>query len=60
MKLIGVPMTTPTEHTSLRPGDAARAYNDRTKFRYELDTGGNEEIVTGLPPDRLPALGAQD
>lgn len=44
----------------VEPGDAARAYNDRTKFRYELDTGGNEEIVTGLPPDRLPALGAQD
>jgi len=53
-------MTTPADHAPAHPGDAARAYNDRTKFRYELDAGGNEEIVTGLPPDRQPALGAQD
>jgi SagB-type dehydrogenase family enzyme len=42
------------------PGDAARAYNDRTKYRFVTGADGTLDVVAGTPPDAFPALGAQD
>ncbi len=51
-------MTLP-ESQSHRPGDAARAYNDRTKFRFVPDEDGGLRAVAGTPPHAFPALGEQ-
>ena len=43
-----------------KPGAAARAYNDRTKYRFVTLPDGTEDIVAGTPPDAYQALGDQD
>ena len=43
-----------------RPGEAARVYNDRSKWRFGTEANGTEQIVAGIPPEIYPALGAQD
>lgn len=49
----------PVENDRPKPGDAARAYNDRTKFRFVADAAGNERAMAGTPPDLFRALGEQ-
>lgn len=49
-----------SEMQSPRPGAAARAYNDRTKYRFVTGADGTLDIVAGTAPDAFPALGAQD
>lgn len=46
--------------TTTYPGAAARAYNDRTKYRFVTGADGALDVVAGTPPDAFPALGAQD
>ncbi len=43
-----------------QPGDAARAYHNRSKWRFAEGPDGSETIVAGTPPDLHPALGVQD
>ncbi|MCO5221434.1 MAG: SagB/ThcOx family dehydrogenase [Thermomicrobiales bacterium] len=49
-----------TSNENSRPGQAARAYNDRTKYRFVTKPDGTEDIVAGTPPEAFPALGEQD
>ncbi|HET9659864.1 MAG TPA: SagB/ThcOx family dehydrogenase [Thermomicrobiales bacterium] len=51
---------TDAARTAIRPGAAARAYNDRTKYRFVTGPDGALDVVAGTPPDAFPALGAQD
>jgi hypothetical protein len=49
-----------SSHKFSQFGDAARAYNDRTKYRFVTGADGTLDVVAGTPPDAFPALGALD
>ncbi len=51
---------TKAARTAASPGAAARAYNERTKYRFVTGADGELAVVAGTPPDAFPALGAQD
>jgi SagB-type dehydrogenase family enzyme len=42
-----------------QPGDAARAYHNRSKWRFVTGPDGTEDFAAGTPPDTHPALGEQ-
>ena len=50
----------PSNDPVAQPGDAARAYHNRSKWRFAEVPDGNDQIVTGTPPDLHQALGDQD
>ena len=43
-----------------RPGDAARVYNNLSKWWFVTGPDGVEQILAGIPPDLGQALGDQD
>src|SRR5688500_7000570 len=57
----------PREHEGMamnnatnNPGDAARAYHNRSKWWFVTGPDGAEQILMGIPPDLHQALGEQD